>query len=89
MILDDDPMIIKGLTMFMETLGYQVSGAGDGSSAVEILKRNFGTDRPILAAILDISLPGGQSGVDVLASLKAIDPQIKAIITSCCPIRAT
>ncbi|HPQ38988.1 MAG TPA: response regulator [bacterium] len=37
---------------------------------------------PFRTVILDLTIPGGQGGVEILKKLREIDPEIKAIVTS-------
>jgi DNA-binding NarL/FixJ family response regulator len=38
--------------------------------------------QPFAAVILDITVPGGVGGKEAMARLQAIDPQVKALISS-------
>src|SRR4051812_48371106 len=52
LVVDDDPTSVRLVQGFLEGNGYQVSVAGDGEQALEILGRN----KPDLI-VLDIQMP--------------------------------
>jgi len=78
MIVDDDELV-RGLgSKILERLGYTVFLAEGGGQALEIFKREPGG---IDIVILDLSMPH-QSGWEVLRNLRALDPDLKVIISS-------
>jgi len=76
LVVDDDPELLDTLREYLETLGnrYIVETAARGSEALWMVARA----RPDLV-ILDVEMPG-MSGVQVLASLRALDPTIPVIM---------
>jgi len=65
LVVDDDPLVCKGLKFNLEQAGYRVSTASTAHSALELAGRN-----PFDAAILDIGLPD-DNGLDLCKKLKA------------------
>jgi DNA-binding response OmpR family regulator len=65
LIIDDDPWIRTLLSDLLESEGYAVQEASNGSTALRLAER----DCPSLV-LLDLSLPEG-SGLNVLADLRA------------------
>lgn len=65
LVVDDDPLICKGLKFNLEQAGYKVSTASTAHIALELSGRNL-----FDAAILDIGLPD-DNGLDLCKSLKA------------------
>jgi len=63
LVVDDDPKIVRLVTLYLERAGFRVIGAGDGRSALEAVARH----RPVLV-VLDVMLPG----LDGLTVLEAI-----------------
>jgi len=64
LVVDDDPLVCKGLKFNLEQAGYKVSTASTASSALELSQRNR-----FDAAILDIGLPD-ENGLDLCKILK-------------------
>jgi two-component system alkaline phosphatase synthesis response regulator PhoP len=67
LVVDDDRSIVKVLRGYLEQAGYQVLTAGDGETALHVLRR----DRPDLL-VLDLMMPG-RDGWDVTRVVRA-DP---------------
>ncbi len=76
LVVDDDPALLDMLREYLESPGdrYVVETATRGSEALEMIARA----RPHVV-ILDVEMPG-MSGVQVLASLRALDPTIPVIM---------
>ncbi len=64
LLVDDDPLICKGLKFNLEQAGYQVSTAGSAHTALELAGRI-----PFDLAILDIGLPD-DNGLDLCQNIK-------------------
>lgn len=52
LVIDDEPHIVKYLTVFLEDCGYETCSAGDGEEGFKVLKR----ERPHLVT-LDLQMP--------------------------------
>jgi DNA-binding response OmpR family regulator len=65
LVVDDDPLVCKGLKFNLEQAGYKVSTASTAHTALELAGRNA-----FDAAILDIGLPD-DNGLDLCKTLKA------------------
>ncbi len=82
LVVDDEEDIRNICRDFLSTLGFTVDVAGDGIEAISIFKSSMDSGSPFDLVILDLTIPGGMGGVDVLKRLKNMDPQIKAIVVS-------
>jgi CheY-like chemotaxis protein len=67
-VIEDDRRSLELLTLHLESAGVRVASARDGSAGLQEVRR-----RHPAAVVLDIRLPGGMDGWDVLAAIKA-DP---------------
>jgi FixJ family two-component response regulator len=64
-VVDDDPMVLNALSVFLSREGYQVSGFSEGASFLDAAR-----SRTPICIILDVQMPG-QTGLDLLKELKA------------------
>ena len=64
LVVDDDPLVCKGLKFNLEQAGYKVSTASTAHNALELSQRN-----PFDVAILNIGLPD-DNGLDLCKKLK-------------------
>ena len=74
LIIDDESFICENVERILGDEGYRVCSAATGSSAREVVLAN-----DIDLALLDLNL-GTENGIDVLKSLKEIDPELLVII---------
>ena len=75
LVVDDEPLIVAGLRVFLEDEGMRVDSAGSGEEAVDIARNNSGFD----VCIMDMRLPG-MNGDTTIRALHAICPDLKFII---------
>jgi len=75
-VVDDDPMVLNALTVFLTREGYQVAGFSDGASFLDAAK-----SRTPICVILDVQMPG-LTGIDLLKALKAEDYPAPVFIVS-------
>ncbi|MDQ7990208.1 MAG: response regulator transcription factor [Candidatus Dactylopiibacterium sp.] len=77
-IVDDHAVVRAGLRQFLaEQFDFRVTGeASNGREALDIVRRN---DADVI--ILDLSMPD-QNGVDLLAAIKAREPDLPVLILS-------
>lgn len=74
LLVDDDPIFRERLATAISTRGYEVRTAANIAEAVAIAEE----DSPELA-VLDLRMPG-ESGLDLLRQLLAIDPTTKVLM---------
>ena len=76
LVVDDDPALLDTIREYLESPGnrYVVETATRGGEALKLVARA----RPHVV-ILDVEMPG-MTGVEVLASLRALDPTIPVIM---------
>lgn len=74
LFLEDEPTIREVLTEYMKMQDYEVTEAGDGESALELLR-----GRAFDMAVLDIMVPK-VSGLEVLAYIKEHRPEMATIM---------
>src|SRR5215471_2320267 len=82
LVVDDEKMVCNVLRQLLESLGYTVECVQDGTEAVVAYQRAQTAGQPFTVVILDYTIPGGMGGLEALARLQAIDPQVTALISS-------
>ena len=78
LVVDDEPRILQFLEKGLSRLGYEVETAESGSKACEIYSRKGESFQCVL---LDLIMPG-MGGLETYARLKAIDPEVRVILSS-------
>jgi CheY-like chemotaxis protein len=73
LVVDDEPLVRQAATRFLRGSGYGYIEAENVEGALEILRTT-----PVIAAMLDMRLPGGRTGLDMLNDLRR-QPEFKEI----------
>jgi len=77
LLVDDDPEMRDCVGGFLKSRGFKIRCANAGEDAIKMVKE----DNPD-SVLLDIHLPYGISGIDVLKKIKEIDPNIKVLMVT-------
>ena len=75
LLVDDEPLIVAGLRVFLEDEGMQIGSAGSGEEAVDIANSDSSFD----VCIMDMRLPG-MNGDTTIRALHEICPDLRFII---------
>ncbi|MCM2285419.1 MAG: response regulator [Desulfobacula sp.] len=78
LLVDDEKGVVEVCSDMLETLGYKVKAVSSGTEAIEAI--TSGKDR-IDLVILDLVMPS-MSGQQAFEKIRAIDPDIKIIVSS-------
>ena len=84
LIVEDDPATREGLSLLLQTLGYRVTAAPDGATALAALRQE-----PPDVMLLDLILPGDMSGIQLLQTAREESPQVGAIVMTGFPSAET
>ena len=82
LVMDDEEMIRNLSKQMLSRLGYEPEVAKNGTEAVELYGAAKDSGKPFDVVILDLTIKGGAGGKEVIKKLMAIDPDIKAIVSS-------
>jgi len=82
LFVDDEADILSVGALVLRHLGYDTIPVTSGEAAVAALADAHDSGQTIDAAILDLYLPEGMSGLETLAQPQRIDPKLKAIVSS-------
>ena len=82
LVMDDEVSINKLVVRMLAPSGYTVVTALDGQETLALYKQALEVGAPFDAVIMDLTIPGGPGGKDVIKDLLAIDPNIRAIVSS-------
>jgi len=82
LIMDDEKIITDLLEEMLNLLGHEVVKAHDYANALSQYKIALSNDKPFDLVIMDLTIPGGHGGEELVKALSEITPDIKAIVTS-------
>jgi CheY-like chemotaxis protein len=66
----------------LQNLGHEVAFADQGAAAIEQYAAARAAGRPFDIVILDLTIRGGMGGAETMRRLLAIDPAVRAVVTS-------
>ena len=75
LIIDDEPAIREVLKVFLEDKGFEVFVANDAHEALSIFR-----DKSPEVVFLDLLLPGGKTGKDILQEIRKSNPRTVVVV---------
>ena len=82
LIMDDEVQIRKVLGEMVQTCGYSFQAVPDGKQALHMFRQAQSGGKPFSAVILDLTIPGGFGGKEVVKEMLSLDPHLRAIVVS-------
>jgi CheY-like chemotaxis protein len=82
LVMDDDALVLQVVKAMLERLGYEAALAVNGEDAITRYVEARQAGKPFDVVIMDLIVPGGMGGEELMQELLAIDPQVKAIVSS-------
>ena len=66
----------------LRRLGLEPVAVADGAAAIRAYTEARDQGRPFALVIMDLTVPGGMGGREAMATLRQLDPAIRAIVSS-------
>jgi len=82
LLIDDEEMVRRSGSKFLKRLGYEVEISKGGSEGIGIYRQAMENEQPFDAVLVDLTIPGGMGGKEVVKRLKEIDPQANVVVSS-------
>jgi len=82
LIMDDEEVMRGVLTKMLRRKGYSPVAAADGEEALSLFWKSIQQGRPFSGVILDLTIPGGLGGKDVIAEIREKDKQTPVLVSS-------
>ena len=82
LVMDDEAALLRAAGRILGHLGYDHEMVADGAAAVRAYEDAMAEDRRFDAVIMDLTVPGGMGGIEAIAALRALDPDIQTIVSS-------
>ena len=82
LMMDDEEAISRLAVRMLKPCGYTVTTAPNAQETIELYKQALETGAPFELIIMDLTIPGGRGGKDVIKDLLALDPHVRAIVSS-------
>jgi CheY-like chemotaxis protein/anti-sigma regulatory factor (Ser/Thr protein kinase) len=82
LFMDDDESVNAIARKMLDHLGFDVDIAYEGETAIALYEQSLGGGVRYDLVILDLTIPGGMGGRKVIEKLIALDPGVRAIVSS-------
>ena len=82
LLLDDEPAICEITEILLKKLGYEPLITSRGEDTIDAYRGAMAAGNRFDLVILDLTIPGGLGGREVIASLREMDPDVRALVSS-------
>jgi PAS domain S-box-containing protein len=82
LVMDDEEIVRMVSGELIRSLGHEVDFAEHGVAAIEKYQQALSDGKPFDIVILDLTVRGGMGGEETIRKMRAIDPAIKAVVSS-------
>jgi PAS domain S-box-containing protein len=82
LIMDDEEIFRMYAAKFLTTLGYSVVCTEDGKETLDLFIEETKAGRPFAAIILDLIIPGGTGGKEIIVEIRKLNTEIPVFVVS-------
>jgi signal transduction histidine kinase/ActR/RegA family two-component response regulator len=82
LVMDDEELILRACAKVLAAGGYHAVLARDGAEAVRLYGKALEAGGRYDAVVMDLTVPGGMGGQQAIRELLALDPGVRAIVSS-------
>ena len=82
LIVDDDEGVLAMSSAILESAGFKSVTAVSGEEGLQVYEDSMQQGWNVSMVLLDLTLPGGMSGMDTLDRLLNVNPQVRTVATS-------
>ena len=82
LILEDEPLIRQLIVQNLKAAGCEVTPTCDGAETVARYQESLAAGQPYDLLVMDLSIPGGMGGAAAMEKIRALDPDVRAIVSS-------
>ncbi len=82
LVLEDDHLVRALIVRGLQTQNFEVVETVDGNDTVRLYQQAMQDGRPFDLVVLDLSIPNGMGGLRTMEKLRAMDPNVLAIVSS-------
>jgi len=82
LVMDDEELIRRVACEILNSIGYEVTTAKNGTEAIKLYKEANESGSPFDAVIMDLTIPGGMGGKEATQKLIETNPGVKVIVSS-------
>ena len=82
MVVDDEEVVCNTVKCMLQQMGYSVVCVSEGQEAVDLYVNQFRAGIGFAAIILDLTIPGGMGGKEVMAEIRRLNEEVPIFVMS-------
>lgn len=82
LVIEGEEMVRRSITERLDALGYETVAAGNGVEGIGFYRDAKNRGEPFDSVIIDLAIPQGLGAADTLKELLAIEPALRAVLSS-------
>jgi two-component system cell cycle sensor histidine kinase/response regulator CckA len=82
LLMDDEDIVVETVPSILREFGYEVEVVRDGAEVLPRYRAAQEAGAPFDLVIMDLTVPGGRGGADVIGELRRHDPHVRALVSS-------
>lgn len=82
LIVEDQVDVARATRGLLRHLGFESLHTSNGEEAIAVYREHLDSTEPIDVVLLDMTLPGGLTGVEVAREIRRLDPTARIVATS-------
>lgn len=82
LVMDDEENVRKVACRMLERLGFETESAAEGGVALDLYRQQSETGEPFSVVLIDLTVPQGMGGQDLIARLLEYDSEVTAVVAS-------
>ena len=82
LLMDDEELVRDFVSVMLGTFGYSIECTKDGEEAFEVYRKNLEAGTPFDVIVMDLTVPGGMGGEELVRMIRDTDTKVKTIVSS-------
>ena len=82
LLMEDEELVRNVTRRMIESLGFYVESAKDGAEALALYSQTYNGGESFDVVVVDLTIPGGMGGAELVTKLSEMNPGVKVIATS-------
>ncbi len=82
LVMDDEDMVGEIACQMLKYLGFDGVWVANGAEAIREYSKQIEAGQAYTAIIMDLTIPGGMGGKEAIVEILALDPAVKAFVSS-------
>ncbi|HWA87993.1 MAG TPA: response regulator, partial [Opitutus sp.] len=82
LVMDDEAPIRLLADAVLRRMGFSVTAVEDGAKALDAYAEALAQGKPFDVVVLDLTVAGAMGGAEAMEKIRALDPNVRAVVSS-------